>query len=180
MKLVFGLGNPGDEYKGTRHNVGFEIIDRFSASGGLPMKLGGNYLYSENENCLFVKPLLFVNESGLAAKEVISKFNIELSDFLVVLDDFSIPLGVTRMRLKGSDGGHKGLRSIIYQLESEDFPRLRIGIGPTESDAVDFVLSRFKKEEIKILGGAIDKAVLSIEAFIKEGIDKAMEICNTN
>jgi len=182
MKAVFGVGNPGQEYKLTRHNVGFHVIDKFGTQKRITMKLDKDWLFGEKKSdgnsYLLIKPLSFVNECGRIAREVIHQFNLSLSDFLVVLDDFSLPLGSTRLRPQGSSGGHKGLESIIYHLESELFPRLRIGIGPIAGDSVDFVLSKFKKNELQVLDIAIERAISSIEVFIREGVNKAMEVCN--
>jgi PTH1 family peptidyl-tRNA hydrolase len=104
--------------------------------------------------------------------------DFSLPEFLVVVDDFSLPLGTTRMRAKGSSGGHKGLESLIYHLESSEFPRLRIGIGPKIGESVDFVLSEFTKKELVVLDEAIEHAVLSVHTFVSEGIDRAIEVCN--
>ena len=205
MKIIFGIGNTGQEYKLTRHNIGFQVIDRISSLYNIKMKLEKNWICgsprpsvelpkdpvdwlkpsplsgkgnSNRNSYLLIKPLTFVNECGIVAREVVSRFGISLSDFLVVLDDFSLPIGKTRLRPHGSSGGHNGLESIIYYLESEEFPRLRIGIGPVIGSSVDFVLSKFKKSELKMLNATINKVILSIQAFIKEGINRAMEICN--
>ncbi|MCK4307970.1 aminoacyl-tRNA hydrolase [candidate division WOR-3 bacterium] len=182
MKVIFGIGNPGEEYKLTRHNVGYEIIDRFVSMNNIKMKLKKNWLAGKGKkpSSLIIKPLSFVNECGRVAKDVISTYEVELSDFLVVVDDFALPLGTLRMRLKGSSGGHKGLKSIIYHLESEEFPRLRIGIGPRVGESADFVLSKFKKSELEILDNfdVIEQAIQGIQVFLADGITRAMEVCN--
>ncbi|MDI6839932.1 MAG: aminoacyl-tRNA hydrolase [bacterium] len=186
MKTIFGIGNPGQEYKLTRHNVGFQIIDRISSLYRIKMnpahKLCAGWLCGKGDSdgnpYVLIKPLSFVNECGMVAREVVIRFGLSLSDFLVVLDDFSLPIGKTRLKPNGSSGGHNGLKSIIYHLESEDFPRLRIGIGPVTGSSVDFVLSKFKSSELKLLEATIEKVILSIQVFIKEGINRAMEICN--
>ncbi len=182
MKVIFGIGNPGKEYESTRHNVGYEIIDRFTSINKINMKLKRNWLVGTVPSLSYalIKPLSFVNESGRVAKNIISTYEMDISDFLVVVDDFAIPLGTLRMRTKGSSGGHKGLDSIIYQLESSDFPRLRIGIGPRVGEAADFVLSKFKKNELKVLDDVLAEALHGIKVFLTEGINQAMEFCNQN
>lgn len=186
MKVIFGVGNPGDKYKLTRHNVGYEVIDRFASLSNIKMRLQKNWLMGigsgefQTSPYYLVKPLSFVNECGIVAKELMAAINFSFSDFLVVVDDFCLPLGTTRMRPKGSSGGHKGVESITYWLESEDFPRLRIGIGPVVGDAVDFVLSKFKDAELRVLDEVIDRAILGIRAFVEEGISRAMDVCNKN
>ncbi|MBI4721529.1 MAG: aminoacyl-tRNA hydrolase [Candidatus Stahlbacteria bacterium] len=180
MKIIFGIGNPGAQYNKTRHNVGFTVIDRLASTTAL--KLRKNWLQGiKNENGIeyyLIKPLSFVNECGVVAKQLKQELNFELSDFLVVVDDFSLPLGTVRMRPKGSSGGHKGLESIIYHLETREFPRLRIGIGPKIGIPTDFVLSDFTKQELQVLDEVLDRVILSIHIFIAEGINRAIEVCN--
>lgn len=178
IKTIFGIGNPGAKYKSTRHNVGSRVIDRLADSYNLELRLQRNWLIGKGEDYILVKPIAYVNESGTVAKDVMYKYNISPEDFLVVVDDFALPLGATRLRREGSSGGHKGLESIIYNLQTDNFPRLRIGIGQPEDDAVDFVLSKFKKSELNLLNEAIDRAVQAIDMFIKDKLDKAIEICN--
>ena len=186
MKVIFGIGNLGEKYKLTHHNVGYEIIDRFASMNNIKMKLNKHWLVGKvcvgeiHELPLLIKPLSFVNECGRVAKDVISTYEVKLSDFLVVVDDFALPFGTIRIRTKGSSGGHNGLESIIYHLESEEFPRLRIGIGPKGEDTVDFVLSKFKRSELKILDDVIEQAIEGIQIFITKGVTRAMEVCNTS
>lgn len=178
IKAIFGIGNPGIKYKSTRHNVGIQVIDKLADYYDLDFRLQRNWLVGKTEEYIIVKPIAYVNESGFVAKDVIYKYNILPEDFLVVVDDFALPLGLTRLRRKGSSGGHKGLESIIYNLQTNEFPRLRIGIGQPEKDAVDFVLSKFKRNEFKPLNEAMDRAVQVINLFIKDELDKAIALCN--
>lgn len=186
MKIIFGIGNPGDKYKLTRHNVGFQVIDRFAHLSKIKLKLKNNWLQGigkeEGVSYSLIKPLTFVNECGIVAKQLDSEIrrlgDWNSSDFLVVVDDFSLPLGTIRMKAKGSSGSHKGLESIIYHLQTTEFPRLRIGIGPKVGLPTDFVLSEFTKQEMQILDEVMDRAIHSIRVFISEGITRAIQICN--
>ena len=181
MKIIFGIGNPGAQYKETRHNVGFTIIDRLATKTNL--KLRKSWLQGiGNENGIeyyLIKPLSFVNECGVVAKQLKQEFfGFDLSDFLVVVDDFSIPLGTVRMRAKGSSGGHKGLESIIYHLGTREFPRIRIGIGPKVGIPTDFVLSDFTRQELQVLDEVMEQVIYCIHIFITDGLTRAIEVCN--
>ncbi len=170
VKIVFGIGNPGKKYEKTRHNVGFRVIDRLKSQKSK---------VKSQKSVVLIKPRTFVNNSGISAKRVLLKYNVNPEDFLVVVDDFNLPLGEIRLRKNGSSGGHKGLDSIIEKIGTKAFPRLRIGIGPLIGDAVEFVLSPFE-EEIPIIEKSIDKACLMIKSFITEGIDKAVKFKGVN
>ncbi len=182
MILIVGIGNPGEEYKFTRHNLGFFVLDKFSE------KLSEKFKYSKNlnseiikkEKLILIKPQTFVNLSGIAVSRAISKYLIQYKDILVICDDFSLPLGKLKLKLKGSSAGHKGLESIIQYLGTEEFPRLRLGIGPVPSgmDPKDFVLSKFDPSEEKTVEEMIRKAIQSIEKIVEIGIEKAMGIIN--
>lgn len=183
MKTILGIGNPGKEYESTRHNVGHLLIETLCREyQSLLNAAKGDYLDADIEidgrSCKLVKSLVFMNNSGIVAWQLSRLPQFSLSEFLVVMDDFSIPLGSLRMRRKGSSGGHRGLESIIYNLNSENFPRMRIGIGPIDGDAVDFVLSRFTNTEINILNESIERAKEAVKIFVKEGIDRAMNFSN--
>jgi len=185
MIAIFGLGNPGREYEMTRHNVGFMVLDAIARKIGIDFKPGaGDYLigpgrYSGRE-ILLVKPLTYMNNSGIAVKDVVERFKVELRDVFVICDDLNLPLGIIRIRQKGSDGGHNGLYSIIYHLRTIEFPRLRCGIGNPEKmkDMVEFVLSRFEDDEIEILNEMIVRAVDATLCFVSEGILVAMNRFN--
>ena len=168
MRAIIGLGNPGNEYENTRHNIGFAVIDAVASKMDIILSEGkGEYLMGSkkigNNNITLVKPLTYMNNSGIAVKEIIDYFHLDLWQILVVVDDFNLPLGTTRIRLRGSAGGHNGLYSIIYHLGSEDFPRLRCGIADEsmpkyKSARADFVLSSFDRSENKIVQQMIEKA----------------------
>jgi len=137
MHLIVGLGNPGYEYSFTRHNVGFLVVDRLATLLHREFHTGsGNYWLAEcslkNSDVTLLKPTTFMNNSGFAVKEYCETYSIPYQNILVVSDDFQLPLGTIRIRPSGSDGGHNGIASIIYQLETDQFPRLRCGIGSTE------------------------------------------------
>lgn len=168
MKLLVGLGNPGEKYRKTRHNTGFLFLDKVSEQCSISFKKRVCYSLVgkgriRGKEIILAKPLTYVNRSGRAVRELLHFYKLTEKDLLVVLDDFSLPLGMVRLRSKGSSGGHNGLESIIEALQTEDFPRLRIGIGREEihEDLVSFVLSEFTPEEKIIL-----------EASLKEGIIK--------
>ncbi|OIN97578.1 aminoacyl-tRNA hydrolase [Candidatus Desantisbacteria bacterium CG1_02_38_46] len=187
MILIVGLGNPGNKYKNTKHNLGFKIIDAISSRYKikiLPNKKFCAYLgrgYMEGEEVLLVKPGLFVNQSGTVVRSLVEYFNIPVqSGLIVICDDMNLSVGRMRIREKGVSGGHKGLESIIKKLGETNFIRIRIGIGrPTQKeDVTEYVLSGFEKSEKEFIISSISKAVLAIAAIINEGIKKAMNIYN--
>ncbi|CUT03387.1 aminoacyl-tRNA hydrolase [Candidatus Kryptobacter tengchongensis] len=185
MIAIFGLGNPGREYEMTRHNVGFMVVDEIAKKLEIDFKPGkGDYLISpgkyKGSEFLLVKPLTYMNNSGIAVKDVVERFKLDLKDVFVICDDLNLPLGVIRLRQKGSDGGHNGLYSVIYHLKTTDFPRLRCGIGNPEKmrNMVDFVLSRFDDDEIDKLNEMIGQAVEATFCFISDGILTAMNRFN--
>lgn len=176
MRAVFGLGNPGLKYKLTRHNIGFLVLDSFSEKYKLefhPSK--GDYYYSEgsfeSSEFFLVKPTTFMNLNGLSIVDFLNEYEINLHDLLVVVDDVNLELGKIRLRKSGGDGGHNGLKSIIYHLQNESFPRLRIGVGnnSTEPDLADYVLGKFSKNELETLKESIEFSVELIEKFISGG-----------
>ena len=152
MWAVVGLGNPGRDYTRTRHNVGFRVVDALCDKQGKKFRKMGFEFHGADaalagEKALLVRPWTYVNGTGRVVPELRKRFGEIGSDFLVVCDDFALPLGALRMRAKGSSGGHKGLRSIIEALDREDFPRLRIGIGTPRGGAVNHVLAKFESGE---------------------------------
>lgn len=186
MYIIVGLGNPGSEYEDTRHNVGFMALDtlarrfhlRFSRKRGLFEFVTFNFNHQE---VLLVKPLTFMNRSGVAVKAALQKYEVsELSRLLIVCDDFNLPFGTLRLRPSGSHGGQKGLQSIISVLGSQDFPRLRIGIGYDFSDAAQYVLSPFSKNEKKELPIILNWAADAIESFVVNGLEYTMSRYNRN
>ncbi len=189
MKLIVGLGNPGSKYEFTRHNAGFMAIDELAKSFGLQFKPAkGDWWGVEseinNQRFYLMKPSTFMNASGNAVYYFLKEKKIPLSDVLVIYDDFQLPLGTIRVRANGSDGGHNGISSIIYSLETLEFPRMRIGIGSEKTvntnEYVDFVLSRFSNEEaekLKIMTPIYKDCIL---CFIEEGIFITMNKYNKN
>ncbi|MFA3782565.1 aminoacyl-tRNA hydrolase [Melioribacteraceae bacterium 4301-Me] len=182
MKAVIGIGNLGKKYELTRHNIGFIILDYFAEKHKLFFKPSKNNFYFASGNLnaanfLLVKPTTYVNQSGIAALEVIENFNIKISDLLVVVDDIHLELGKIRIRKSGSDGGHNGLKSIIYHLQTNNFHRLRFGIGNdySESKLANYVLSKFSHSELNLIKKYISFSVELIEEFIKKDINKMLD-----
>lgn len=183
--LIVGLGNPGKKYSLTRHNAGFMVLDLVAKKYKIDyQKVCRNYWqasFSHSYARIFlIKPDTFMNLSGLAVAEIVYVNSIDLSKLLVICDDINLPFGTIRIRPKGSDGGQKGLRSIIHHLESDCFPRLRIGIGNHFEDAANYVLSRFKKSEVINLRPVLNNAVDAVECFIENEIEKTMSRFNKN
>ena len=179
MKIVVGLGNPGSQYEKTRHNIGWMVLDRLADRagwGGRGRTRDASSVAQGRYNGLdlvLVKPLTFMNESGLAVRRVLARERAPLPDMLVVVDDFALPFGKLRFREGGSAGGHNGLKSIIAELGNEQFPRLRIGIGEPGRDAIDHVLSHFNKGEKARMSELLDAAADAVEAWAREGTSKA-------
>jgi len=188
MVSIVGLGNPGDEYVNTRHNLGFDVADRVAQEAGMRFKEGkGDYLVAfgsfKNRDIVVAKPLTYMNNSGEAVADIIERYAISLDQLLVVCDDFQLPLGTLRLRHGGSDGGHNGLASIIYQLQTEEFPRLRCGIGgettpKDKSFMKDFVLDQFSNVDLPLVNTMRDKAKEACKSFVEHGIDKTMNAYN--
>ncbi|NUM80863.1 aminoacyl-tRNA hydrolase [bacterium] len=186
MKLIAGLGNPGNRYSHTRHNAGFMVIDALAENWKCSLRAGkGDYEYAEHtagdERILLLKPTTYMNNSGLAIREIVKFYKIPLRDSLIICDDAALPLGKIRLRPSGSDGGQNGLKSVIYHLNSDQFPRLRIGIGTAnlpEMSLADFVLSRFSKEEEPVLSKVVKTAAQAAMEFTQNGIVQAMNTYN--
>ena len=188
MKIIVGLGNPGAKYAGTRHNVGFDVIDYLAAdpSCGAP-RAKFQSLVAElkvgSEPVLLVKPQTFMNLSGRAVREVLDFYKLAAADVLAVSDDFNLPLGKLRARAKGSHGGQNGLRNIQECLGTDEYPRLRVGVGqPAKGvgggEAVDFVLSRFKPGERAATDDAVARAGIAALVWVREGIEACMHRTN--
>lgn len=187
MKLIAALGNPGPKYAGTRHNVGFEVADALARRHGLefdsaradalvarwrtPLVTGG---------ALVAKPLTFMNLSGFAVAELARYFRIASGDIFVVVDDVALELGRLRARARGSAGGHNGLKSVAEQLGTEEYPRLRVGVGRGDQrrDLADHVLAKFDAAEAPVIAEAIDRAADAVEAFIASDIQSVMNTFN--
>jgi peptidyl-tRNA hydrolase, PTH1 family len=187
VKLIVGLGNPGKPYRDTRHNVGFKVIDEIARRHGVRFETSPAEAEMAKARdlgeggTLLAKPLTFMNLSGHAAGELLRYFKIEVPDLLVVADDVNLPLGRLRARMRGSEGGHNGLRSIIDQLGTNEFPRLRVGVGrgDTRRDLADHVLAGFEPGEQDEIDRALVRAADAGEMFAIEGIVKVMNTFNT-
>ena len=183
MFVIVGLGNPGNRYEFTRHNIGFRIVDSIAVDNNVPFKSGkGDYYFSEykyhGDRVILVKPVTFMNNTGMAIHQILKYFPVSIENLLIVYDDFNLPFGTLRFRKEGSDGGHNGLKSIIYHLHSNVFDRLRFGIGTEFKNSVSFVLSKFKKDEEKEISALISAAKDGVENWISEGIESSMNKYN--
>jgi len=183
VKALIGLGNPGNRYEDSRHNIGYLIVDHFSAGKNIPFKAGkGDYYYKEleieNNQVLVFKPTSYMNNSGRTVLRIIDNFDLSIEQLLIICDDFNLPFGAFRFRTKGSDGGHNGLKSIIYNLQTEDFNRFRFGIGDAFSDASEFVLESFSRRESKKLNDLLPISTEAIHHWLKESIQTTMNRYN--
>lgn len=185
MYLISGLGNPGRAYSRNRHNTGFMLLDRMAGAARQQFEqLGchslGCVVERVGQNVLLAKPQTYMNRSGQAIREIIENRPVELSQMLVIYDDLALPLGKIRLRKSGGAGGHKGMSSIIGALETENVPRLRIGIlrdkPPREHST--YVLDNFTKEELEILDEVLDFAIQAVETAVTDGLEKAMSLYN--
>lgn len=184
MHLVVGLGNPGAEYAGTRHNVGFEVIDELAERSGIAVRrrtlrsvLGDGVI--EGQRVILARPMTYMNLSGEAVAAIARMYKISPSDILVVVDDMALPVGKLRLRLKGSPGGHNGLDSIQRHLHTDEYPRVRIGVGGARpGQMVDHVLGRFRPDERPLIAEAVDRAAEAVEVALRDGFEKAMAVYN--
>lgn len=185
MYVIVGLGNPGRRYKDSRHNVGFSVIDILSERYNTKInKIKFKSLYGETkingEKVFLVKPQTFMNKSGETVLEISNFYKLPLENIIVIQDDIDIDFASLRIRSKGSAGSHNGMKSIIYLLKSDKFPRVKIGVGRPEAgrDLADFVLGRFTKEEEIDINEALEKAADAVECIVKEGISSSMNKYN--
>lgn len=183
MKLIVGLGNPGKKYEGTRHNMGFMVIDLLSELAQIDVDkevfhglLGRGKIF--NEDVMLFKPTTFMNLSGNAVREVSSFFKIPKEDIIVIFDDMALNPGNIRLRPSGSSGGQKGIQNIIEQLGTQEIKRIRVGIGEPPYNSIDFVLGKPTKEEQPLIDQAIVNATEAIKEWLKNGFDKAMSKFN--
>ena len=183
IRLIAGLGNPGPEYNGTRHNVGFAVVDRLAKEWALTWQHTKSWhaLWAKGEKAILVKPTRYMNRSGEPLQAVANFYKIAPAEILVVLDDMALELGRLRLRPDGGTGGHNGLESIIVQLGTEEIPRLRVGIGAAPREgAVDYVLGRFFEEERPLVEKLIVSAVDAVKCSIDNGLLSAMNLFNKN
>ena len=182
MKVIVGLGNPGDNYSSTKHNFGFWIIDQLIEQRSLKYKAGkGEYVYAQDNKCIFIKPTTYVNSSGIAIKQFLDYYdNIKFNDLIVIYDDIDIDLGKIKFKAQGTDGGHNGIKSIIYHLETDCFDRLKIGIAtpmkmrPSEQ----YVLKPFSKKYSSLVNEVIENATSGISYYLEKGMSKTMNNFN--
>lgn len=187
MYLIVGLGNPGRQYEMTRHNIGFHTIDYIADEYKIKVnKLKFKALYGETsiggEKAYLIKPQTFMNLSGESVVEFSRFYKAPPENIIVINDDISLDAGRIRVRAKGSAGGHNGLKSIIYQLQSDEFPRVKMGVGSpnhADYDLADYVLGRFTKEEIPVMENAIIRAKKAVEEIIMHNVESAMNKYNS-
>lgn len=187
MKLIVGLGNPGDKYKGTRHNAGFQVIDELAERFNISVKnkehkgLTGKGMIM-GEKVILLKPQTFMNNSGDSIAPLAAYYGIGIEDIIVVYDDIYLEPGHIRIRKKGSAGGHNGMKSVIARLGSEDFARVRVGVGakPEHFELVDWVLGHFDKDVLEAAEKGITEAARAVSVMISEGADVAMNLFNGN
>ncbi|MEW6001651.1 MAG: aminoacyl-tRNA hydrolase [Nitrospirota bacterium] len=184
MWVLAGLGNPGRKYSRTRHNVGFMVIEEIAGRCGIDLekkdrkyRIGRGHI--NGEDVILIEPLLYMNRSGIVIKDILSEFKIPPEKLIVIHDDLDSEIGRLRIRRKGSSGGHKGVESVIENIESKDFARLKIGIGrdPTMSSE-DYVLSKFRKDDLPLVKAAVERAADAITSIIQDGLEKAMNVYN--
>jgi PTH1 family peptidyl-tRNA hydrolase len=187
MKVIVGLGNPGTQYRQTRHNVGFEVVGRLARRLQAPLpKVKFEGEISEvaigDEKVLLLTPLTYMNASGASVLAVRDFYKLSPEHILVICDDLALPLGKLRLRAKGSSGGQKGLEDILRRLGTEEVPRLRVGIGPLPPgrDAAQFVLARFTREEQPVIDAALDRAADAAVVWVEQGIVAAMNQFNSS
>jgi PTH1 family peptidyl-tRNA hydrolase len=183
VKIVVGLGNPGREYASTRHNLGFMVVDEFARRYGATERRNRFHsdvveIFDAEEKIVLLKPRTYMNLSGTEVREAINWYKTSLDELLVVVDDIDLPFGSLRVRAKGGSGGHNGLKSIIAELQSDTFPRLRIGIGRGPAHATRQVLSRFTSEEERVLPSVLEAAADCALEWERHGIINAMNRCN--
>lgn len=186
VKLIVGLGNPGKQYAATRHNIGFMVVDYLAEKLGVKVDkikfksvIGEGF--SGTKKIVLAKPQTYMNLSGEALLDIVQWYKVDPQDLLVIYDDLDLPVGKLRLRMKGSAGGHNGMKSIIYLIQSDDFPRLRIGIGRPQNEnieTVNHVLGKFDEEESKIMSEAVAKAAEAVLAVLDKGVEKAMNEVN--
>lgn len=185
MKIIAGLGNPGKEYENTKHNVGFLTIDILAEKYDIKVnKIKFKGLVGEGmigtEKVILVKPQTYMNLSGQCIREIVAFYKLDMEDLVVIYDDIDLPMGNLRIRKKGSAGTHNGMRSIIYDLQDDGFPRVRVGIGgERKGNLANYVISGFSGDDRKLIEEAIVKAADAVACLVEDGIDRAMVDYNT-
>ena len=181
MKLIVGLGNPGKEYKTTRHNIGFMVIDNYLNNDTFKIKFNGMYLKKNinNQEVIFLKPLSYMNLSGEVVKKYVDYFKINVEDILIISDDLDMPCFKIKLKYKGSSGGHNGLKNIEFMLNTNKFKRFRVGIGNDKMiDTKNYVLGKFSKEEMEKIEKILPISVSILDDFCKIRFEKVMSKYN--
>lgn len=192
VKLIVGLGNPGMRYERTKHNIGFRVIDAIydktlsaQNTGSVSTKRVTSICKSliihvtlQDSPIILAKPMTYMNNSGFAVTALVNRFEVPLTDLCIIYDDIHLDIGTIRIRQKGSAGGQKGMQSIIHHLGTNEFPRLRIGIGEPVGGLTDYVLSEFSSEEKTEIGHTVERAVEAVETYVQDGIGTAMNRFN--
>ncbi len=191
-QLIVGLGNPEHKYEQTRHNIGFATVDTLSSAWQIPLSENRKFqsMYGEGWSpqagkVRLLKPLTYMNRSGQAIRAAIDWYKLPPESVLIIYDDMDLPLGKVRLRLSGSAGGHNGMKSAIAHLSTQNFPRLRIGIGKpdavstSDATAVSYVLGRFSVAETKLMSEVLQSVVECVQLSLKQGVEKAMNTCNS-
>lgn len=185
MKIIVGLGNPTDKYKGTRHNVGFSVIYNISDTYGIAVDtkkhkalIGKGII--EGEKVILAMPQTFMNLSGESVRELVDYYKCDETDLIVIYDDISLDVGKLRIRKKGSAGGHNGIKNIIAHLGTQEFTRIKVGVGekPPRMDLADYVLGHFSKDELPVIRDGVQLATKAVATIISEGPDMAMNKFN--
>jgi peptidyl-tRNA hydrolase, PTH1 family len=187
LRAIVGLGNPGKRYELTRHNVGFQILDRFALKHKLDFSASKKNYYisegsAESSDFFLIKPTTYMNLSGEAVLNFLEQHPVQAEEILVIVDDVNLLVGQVRLRKSGSDGGHNGIKSIIYQLQSDQFPRLRFGVGNDfeKGEMADFVLDTFKNEEIETVEKSMEFSVELLEEFVYGGYKPMLDFYSRN
>ena len=181
MKVIVGLGNPGSNYSSTKHNFGFWIIDKLVEQSSLKYKAGkGEYVFAQSNEYVFVKPTTYMNNSGIAIKQFLNYYKIDVSNLIIIYDDIDIDLGRIKFRATGTAGGHNGIKSIIYHLQTDTFDRLKIGIATSMnmSPSEEYVLKAFPKKYNNLINEVIENATLGVNYYLDNGISETMNNFN--
>ena len=185
MYLIVGLGNPEPEYSYTRHNMGFDVINVLAQKNNINVeKKGFKSIYGcgviNNEKVILVKPQTYMNLSGEAIKELVNYYKIDFQKLIIVYDDIDLEAGTVKIRKKGGPGSHNGMKSVVYNLNTDEFPHIRIGTGKPENknDLINYVISKLSKDEYNTLSNAINTGAKAVEEILDKGIDIAMNIIN--
>lgn len=183
LYLFVGLGNPGKEYEHTRHNMGFDFIDKFADSFGEGIdKNGFHGMYTKikyfDKDIILFKPFTYMNNSGVAIKEIKDYFKIDINNIVIIHDDMDFNPGIIRLKESGSSAGHNGIKSIINYLGTEKFKRLRIGIGKFQYNIIDYVLTKPSKEDQEKINTAYNNGIDALKLYLKESFEKAMSFYN--